>query len=165
MRDFMSDKHDLLVEETRQAFFQLENLVTSIDNKAFGMIALDTILLSIFAYVFTLFPTCSGILLYVSPMLIMLSLLLVLICIKPRKWYSPDNEKTIKLFENKPANEIARILAANYTSYDIVLTKIYNKKIEYLKYGVWITIISIVVELFVLAYLIFLQNRPDLILV
>lgn len=146
------NKHILLVEETRQAFFQLENLTTSIDNKAFGMIALDTILLSMFVYMSTLY---SSILLYVAPVLITTALIAILICVKPRKWYSPNNEETIKLFKNKSFGEISRILAANYTSYDMVLWKIYNHKVEYLKYGVWITIISVVVEAIALLYLIF----------
>jgi len=150
MGNTMSEKHNLIVEETRQAFFWLDNSVVSIDNKAYGMIAFDTILLSMFAYMFTFYSNRFWI--YVAPAMLVVSLLCLLFCIKPRKWYGPDNEKTIKLFKGKPIEEISRILAANYTSYDIVLWKIYKNKFKYLDLGLKITMVAIAMEVLVLVY-------------
>jgi hypothetical protein len=150
---YISEKYGLLVEETRQTFFQLESLTTSVDNKAYGMIALDTVLLSMFAFLLTLYS--SKFWLYIAPMLLVLSLLCMLYCIKPRKWFGPENKKTIELFKTKKFDEIARILAANYTSYDIVIWKIYNEKFKYLNLGLKLTMISIVVESIVLCYFMF----------
>lgn len=146
----MNEKHSLIVEETRQAFFQLENQTTTIDNKAYGMIAFDTILLSMFAYIFSFYT--SHFWLYVAPAMLVISLLCLLFCIKPRKWYGPDNAKTILLFKDKPIEEISRILAANYTSYDIVLWKIYREKFKWLNIGLKIAMIAIAVEFLVLVY-------------
>ena len=143
------DKHSMLVDETRQSFFQLENLTTSVDNKAYGVIAFNTILLSMFAYVFTFYS--GRILFYIAPTLLLISLLLVLICIWPRAWFRPENRETIKLFKTLGFKEIARTLAANYTSYEMVLCKIYKKKFNYLYYGLKLTTIAIAIEGVVIA--------------
>jgi hypothetical protein len=146
----VDEKYNLLVDETRQSFFQLENLTTSIDNKAYGTIAFDTILLSMFAYVFTFYS--SRILLYIAPTILIIALLFALVCIWPRTRFGSENKGTIELFKTLEFKEIARILAANYTSYDMVLWKIYKKKVNYLQYGLKLTTIAIVVEAVIIAY-------------
>jgi hypothetical protein len=145
----MDEKYNLLIEETRQSFFQLENLTTSIDNKAYGTIAFDTILLSIFAYAFTFY---SSILLYIAPTILVISLILTLRSIWPQTRFGSENKETIKLFKTLEFKEIVRTLAANYTSYDIVLWKIYKNKVKYLYYGLKLTTVAIVVEGLIIAY-------------
>lgn len=47
----------LMVDDARQSFFQLENLVSSLDAKAFGVVTLSSVLLSIFACVIVLYKS------------------------------------------------------------------------------------------------------------
>jgi len=46
----MDDIYNLILDETRQNFFQLENLMSNLDMKAFGIIAVNTILFSFYTY-------------------------------------------------------------------------------------------------------------------
>jgi hypothetical protein len=41
----MGDIYELIINEVRESLFQLECITTSLDNKAYGLIALNTILL------------------------------------------------------------------------------------------------------------------------
>lgn len=46
----------LMVDDARQSFFQLENLMSSLDTKAFGVVAIGAVLISIYTYILNNFP-------------------------------------------------------------------------------------------------------------
>ena len=60
----MSDIYDVMAEEARQSYFHLENMIMSLDSKAFGVITADALLFSVFTYVIdksnTLFLYSTG---------------------------------------------------------------------------------------------------------
>jgi len=47
----MGNIHDLMVNDARQSFFQLENLMSSLDAKAFGGVAIGAVIFSIYTYI------------------------------------------------------------------------------------------------------------------
>ncbi len=151
-QDLSVEKHSLLVEETRQAFFQLENLTTALDNKAYGMIAFNTILISIFGYIIANYFNYA--LAYIAPTLLIGSLALLLFCIYLRGWERPDSEKSKGLFKDLDYKAIARQLAANYVKYERELYKKYFDKAKYLKWSFKLTIAAIAVEFLAIAWLI-----------
>jgi len=150
-QDISIDKHNLLVEETRQSFFQLENLTTALDNKAYGMIAFNTILVTIFGYIIA--NHFNHFLAYIAPTLLMGSLALLLFCIYLRGWERPESEKTIELFKKENGLDfktIARQIAANYVSYERYLYKRYLDKSKYLIWSFYLTIVAIIAEFFII---------------
>lgn len=151
----MSEKHNLLIEETRQSFFELESLTISVDNKAYGMIAFIAVLVTISVYITTLYPGWYPV--YLSPALLVVSLLFALLCIYPREWFRPDVEESIKLFESMDSDAIAMQLSASYVSSERSLSEIYINKFGYLKCCLLITICAIVIEFLVLAWCIILD--------
>ncbi len=151
-QDLSAEKHNLLIEETRQSFFQLENLTTALDNKAYGMIAFNTILISIFGYIIVhYFNSPSA---YIAPGLLIESLILLLFCIYLRKWERLNTEETVKLFKNLDFKEIAGQLATNYVNYEKKLYKTYFNKLEYLNLSFKLTIVAILIEVLVVVCLI-----------
>jgi hypothetical protein len=151
-RDLSAEKHNLLIEETRQSFFQLENLTTALDNKAYGMIAFNTILISIFGYIIANYFNYA--LAYIAPILLMGSLIILLFCVYPRNWFRPNSEKSLNLFDELGFKPIAGQLAVNYASYEKYLYKKYYKKVKYLKWSFKLTIAAIVIEFLAIAWLI-----------
>lgn len=151
-KELSVEKHNLLIEETRQSFFQLENLTTALDNKAYGMIAFNTILLSIFGYIIVNYFNYT--LAYIAPVLLAGSLILLLFCVYLREWGRPDSEESIKLFKDLDYKVVARQLAANYVKYERELYKIYFDKAKYLKLSFKFTVAAIVVEFLAIAWLI-----------
>ena len=49
----MSNTDELMAEEARQSFFQVENITAYLDYKAYGIITFDTILFVVFTYFFS----------------------------------------------------------------------------------------------------------------
>lgn len=148
----MGDIYDLMVNEARESLFQLECIATSLDNKAYGIIAFNTILLSVFAFSYEIYHSK---LIFIPSFLLIASLISVLICIVPRSSHRMTGEKIISLYGQMNAEEAAGQLAANYAGLEKELNGIYDEKYKYLKCGLLSMIASLIVGFVIIAYLIF----------
>ena len=148
----MGDIYELIINEVRESLFQLECITTSLDNKAYGLIALNTILLSVFAYSHDFYKSY---IIYIPSFLIIASLILVLICIIPRTSHRMTGENIIHLYGEMKFDDAAGRLALNYASLEKELNEVYKIKMIYFGWGLKLTIASIIIEMIVLSYLIF----------
>jgi len=152
----MSTIFDLMVNESRESLFQLECTATALDNKAYGLIAFNTILLSIFAYSNEIYHSDF---IYIPTILIIISLLCVLFGIIPRTSHRMTGEKIINLYGGMEFDDAAGQLAFNYASLEKELTSVYNIKMRCVAISLIYTIIATITEATILLYLIF---RPSL---
>jgi len=152
-QDLSVEKHSLLIGEMRQSFFQLENLTSALDNKAYGLIAFNTILLLIFGYI-TANYFKDSLLAYIAPGLLIESLLFLLLCVYLRGWERVKSKESIKLFDKSGFKEIVGQLATNYVNNEEFLYKKYYNKLKYLRSSFYITIIAIFIESLVMLRLI-----------
>ena len=148
----MSQIFDLMVNDARQSFFQLENLVSCLDSKAFGVVTLDSVLLSIFAYIIVLYKSH---ILYIPYSILILSVLFMSFCIRPRKWKRGRSLITIKKYGNLEFEAAANTMAMNYARWEDKLYIMYNKKLRFFKIGLDFLGLSVLLEIIILAYLIF----------
>ncbi len=148
----MGNISDLMVNETRESLFQLECIATSLDNKAYGIIAFNTILLSVFAFSYEVYHSK---LIFIPSFLIIASLISVLICIVPRSSHRMTGEKIINLYGEMDADNAAGQLALNYASLEKELNGIYDEKYKYLRVGLLSTLASVIIGFVIIAYLIF----------
>jgi hypothetical protein len=139
----MGDIYDLMVNEARQSFYQLENVTAALDSKAFGIVAFDTILLSVFAYIISLH---SSRLFYIAPIFLIVSLLCVLICVKPRKCDRQCSDLILKTYGKLSYEQAATNIAANYAGLEEDLYKIYEGKFKYLNFGLILLFIALLIE-------------------
>lgn len=148
----MSDIYSLMVEESRQNFFQVENLFSAIDTKAFGVVTIDAILFPIFAYILSLkqHPT---LLLYVPSFILLVSLIFLILCIWPYEWRRQISLATINKYGNIPYEKAASQLAINYANWEDQLTAKYWDKYWCFKRGLIITVSALISEIFI--YLLF----------
>lgn len=151
-KDLSAEKHNLLIEEMRQSFFQLENLTTALDNKAYGMIAFNTILLSIFGYIIVNYLNYG--LMYIAPVLLVGSLITLLFCVYLREWGRPIADRTFDLFDNLDVKAISKQLAINYLSCEAALLEKYINKVKYLKISFIFTVLAIIIELVAISWLV-----------
>jgi hypothetical protein len=145
---------DLMVNESREALFQLESAATSLDNKGYGIVAFDTIILSILAYFLETYPNK---LLYIcGPSLsLVISLFFVFFSIYPRTTHRMSAGDIINLYGQMKFEDAAGTLALNYASLDKELKEIYENKYKHLRYSLTFTMLAISVGMLTLAYLIF----------
>jgi len=148
----MGNIFELMVNESRESLFQLECIANSLDNKAYGLIAFNTILLSIFAYFVDAYHNDF---MYIPTILIIISLLALLVCIIPRTSHRMTGEIIINRYGEKEFNDAAGCLAFNYASLEKELTDIYNKKMNCATFSLIFTIIGIISGALILAYLTF----------
>jgi hypothetical protein len=71
-----SDIYNLMADQARQSFFQLENITAALDSKVFGMVTADALLFSVFAYIS---QPLSDALFYIPMALIVLSFISLLV--------------------------------------------------------------------------------------
>jgi len=141
-----------MVDEARESLFQLEYIATSLDSKAYGIIAINTILLSVFAFSFEIYHSK---LIFVPSFIIIASLISVLVCIVPRSSHRMTGEKIINLYGEMNIDNAAGQLAFNYASLEKELNVIYEEKYKYFRWGLLSTIASVIVGFVIIAYLIF----------
>lgn len=148
----MSKIYELMVNESRESLFQLESITTSLDNKAYGLIAFYTLLFSIFAYSNEIFHNNY---IYIPLVLIVISLLSLLIAITPRTSHRTTGEIMIHKYGNLSFDDAAGQLAFNYASLEKELTDIYNIKIKYVTISLIYATIAIIAGTIILLLLIF----------
>lgn len=147
----MDDIYSLMVDETRSNFFQLENLVSNLDAKAFGIIAINTILFTFFALVLDKFDNS---LFWVPLSLIVVSLAILIICIWPRTWDRQSNSATVNKYGTWKFEKASSQLAINYTTWEKLLYKTYKKKIIHLRSGLILTTSAFVIGVIIFIYII-----------
>jgi len=148
----MGSIFELMINEARESLFQLESIATALDNKAYGLIAFNTIVLSVLAYFNEVYHNK---LIYIPIFILVVSLILVLICIIPRASHRMTGEKILNRYGGMEFDDAAGHLAFNYAGLEKELSKTYNKKLKYLQYSLGCTIMAIFVGAIVLYYLIF----------
>jgi len=148
----MSDIYDVMAEETRQSYFQLESLTTSLDSKVFGVITADALLFSVFTYIIN--ESFSNKLFYIAPALISVSFILLLVSVWPRRHLMHNSKDVIKKYGKLDPREALSQLAANYADLEKELSKTYDKKYRWFFAGLVLTILSMAIELMVFGYII-----------
>ncbi len=132
----MSSIHELMLEEARQSFFQLEQSLSNLDSKAFGLAAFDSILFTV--YISSLNSVSVSIdtfFWYVPLSLFILSLFFIIPCIWPRYHRGQDPYKTIKEYGIMETEDAAGQLAINYTTLYEELLKIHKDKVRAIVFG------------------------------
>jgi hypothetical protein len=145
----MSDIDSLLLEETRANFFQLENWMSNLDMKAFGLATINALLFSLFAYILILFKENIPLALYLPPSLLVLSLIFLILCTWPQSWRRQIGKATIEHYESLEAEKAARQLAANYSTWECELLKKYWNKFNFFKISLVLTILALVSEIII----------------
>jgi hypothetical protein len=135
-----------MLEETRLSFFQLEQSVSNLDSKAFGLAAFDGILFTIVVYISSLnsiFVLIDTLFWYVPLSLFTLSLIFIIPCIRPRYHRGQNLYKTIKAYGTIETVDAAGQLAINYATLFEELLKIHKKKMGAIVLGLWFMIIGL----------------------
>lgn len=140
----------LMADDARQSFFQLENLMSALDTKAFGVVAIGAVLFSIYAYVINnIFKFYS---LYLPYSILILSLVFMGGCIFPRNWKRGSSLKTIKEYGNLDFEDAANKVAMNYARWEDKLYKTYRKKFVLFKIGLSFMGLSVLSEIIILVF-------------
>lgn len=148
----MSDIYDLMAEEARESFFQFENITASLDSKAFGVITADALLFSVFTYIHSVF---SNTVFYVASTLIIISFILLLVSVWPRKFHRQFSSDTIKNYGTLDRKEALAHLAANYADLEGDQYKIYKNKLKWFLSGLILMVAAMVSEMAAFAYVAF----------
>lgn len=143
----MDDIYNLMLDETRQNFFQLENLMSNLDMKAFGIIAVNAIMFSWdkFQSFWFFIPLCF----------LIISSALLIICVWPRIWDRQSSEATIKEYGTLTPEKASSQLTVNYATWESYLTEIYEKKIKHLRNGLIVTTLAFILGVFIIIFLVF----------
>ena len=145
---YMGDIFDLMVNDARQSFFQLENLMSSLDTKAFGVVAIGAVLFSIYTYILNKFPNHDN--LYLPYSILIISLLFMGCCIFPRGWERGSSLKNIKENGTLEYEEAANIMSMNYARWEDKLYETYKKKQILFEIGLGFMGLSILVEIVII---------------
>lgn len=141
----MADIYNLMLDETRQNFFQVESWISFLDLKAFGIIAINAILVSFFAIILTKYPTLPYY--YLIPcFLLVVSSAFMLFCIWPRKWKKMAGYLIWEEYRSLEADNASQLLAEKYAENEKSLYKIYDLKLRFFKVGLVFTVISFVLN-------------------
>ncbi len=147
----MSSTDELMAEEARQSFFQLENITAYLDSKANGIIALNAFFFTIFTYFFSPISHwyCS-----VGPILLIASLIFGLksVWIRDSERYISDS--AIKNYGTLEVSKAAAQIAADYADLELDALDLYREKLIYLKIGLKLTIAAMIVEVVALVILV-----------
>jgi hypothetical protein len=151
----MSDIYSIMLEESRQSFFKLENLMSFLDMKAFGIVAINAITLSFFVDLLNNFEV--SIYYYVPLLLFIVSLGFVIFCVWTRTWHRQSGSKTIENYGKLEAEDAASQLAINYASCEEELREIYSEKMMFFNIGLVLMMLGFIFNLFSFFYLMFLS--------
>ena len=144
----MNNVHSLLLEEARSNFFQLESLTSNLDMKAFGLIAVDALLFSIFVYLFSLF-TNIPLILYVPSLILIVSLVFLILCICPQNWKIQNASATLNKYETWESERATRQLAKNYAASADEISEKYWEKFGFFQIGLKLSILAFISEILV----------------
>jgi hypothetical protein len=147
----MGNIHDLMVNDARQSFFQLENLMSSLDAKAFGVVAIGAVLFSIYTYILSNLFNYD--MLYLPYLTLILSLLIMVCCIFPRSWDRGSSLKNIKEHGDLDFEDAANTMAMNYAKWEDILYGIYKRKLALFEIGLGLMGASILFEVLTICYL------------
>jgi hypothetical protein len=144
----MGDIYDLMVSDARQSFFQLENLMSSLDTKAFGVVAIGAVIFSIYTYIIN--SILKDDILYLPYLTLVLSLLVMICCIFPRNWKRGSSLKNIQEHGNMVFEDAANTMAMNYSKWEDKLYKTYKSKVALFEIGLGLMGISILFEIVII---------------
>lgn len=150
----MVDIYELMADQSRQSFFQLENTIASLDSKSFGVMTADALLFSAFTFVLG-HPCCSSKLFYISPSLIIISFALLLASTWPRRYRIQTAECVINKYGSWETKLVLAQLAANYADLERRSLEIYKNKFNWFYAGLVLMAISMAVEMIVYTYITF----------
>jgi hypothetical protein len=145
----MSDIYSIMLEESRQSFFQLENLMSYLDMKAFGLCAINALLFSIFAYLLSLFKAHIPLVMYIPSGLLVVSLIFLIFCTWPQDWNRQDGLATLNKYGTWDCERASRQLAKNYATSENELFIKYWEKFEHFRKGLILTIFAFVSGIFI----------------
>jgi len=148
----MDDAHSLFLDETRASFFQLENLTSYLDMKAFGVVAINAILLS--AFIGILIQLKANSYCYIPCIFLVISIGFVVLCVWPREHKGQSGLIKVTQYGQLKADNAAGILTANYVDWEERLRKIYNEKMDFLNVALALTIVSLGLIFVILIYLV-----------
>ena len=138
----MGNIYDLMLEEARSNFFQFENLISNLDVKAFGVVAIDAILLSAFVSILSSWKPTVPAYYYVPSLFLVVSLVFMTFCIWPRTWKRQNGEKIISKYGTFNPEDAAGQLAVNYAQAEMKLAKTYDIKLRFFETGLVLTVIA-----------------------
>lgn len=144
----MGNIYDLMVNDARQSFFQLENLMSSLDTKAFGVVAIGAVIFSIYTYIINNLFKYN--IIYLPYLVLILSLLVMICCIFPRNWKRGSSLKNIKEHGDLEFEDAANIMAMNYAKWEDKLYKTYKSKVALFEVGLGLMGISIFFEIIII---------------
>lgn len=146
----MSDIYDLMADEARQSFFQLENVTAALDSKAFGAMTADAFLFTIFVYISS--PISSW--LYYIPMtFIIISFVSLLASVWPRRFYRQFSDDTIKNYGRLDPKQALAQIAANYADLESRQYEAYKNKSKWFLIGLISMVLAMVSETAILAFI------------
>jgi hypothetical protein len=140
----MDEVHFLMLEETRESFFQFENLISFLDMKAFGVAAIDTIFLSAIVDLLSNWKSGVPVYYYTPSIFLILSLGFIVFCIWLRTWERQSGKNTICNYGTLEPKDAAGQLAVNYASCEEQLRTIYDEKMRFLKVALAMTGIAFI---------------------
>lgn len=143
--DISGNTHELIIDDVRLNFFQLENLITSLDLKSSIIIAIDAILIAggeSMVHFNEQIPIHQFFII-IPPML---SISMAVFCLWPRTWLRPNGLNTINNYADKKFDYAASKIAKNYADGEEKLKLIYVDKFEYFQHSVVLATISIVIS-------------------
>jgi len=149
---FMSDIYDLMAEEARQSYFQLENVTSALDSKAFGVVTADALLFSVFAFINS---PLSNVLFYIPIVLIIISFISLLIGVWPRHFQRQFCDDTIRNYGTWDSKKALAQIAANYADLESRQFRVYKKKFRWVYAGLILMVMAMFCEIVIFAYITF----------
>lgn len=147
----MGDIYDLMAEESRQSFFQLENVTAALDSKAFGVMTADAFLFSVFSFI----SPFSNWLFYIPVALIIISCFLLIACVWPRRFNRQFSEDTINNYGTMDSKKALAHIAANYADLERSQYTVYKNKIAWFLPGLILMVVAMACEMVFFAYITF----------
>jgi len=141
---------ELLLEDMRQSFYAVENKISNLDSKAFGLATINSVFISFFTYLLTIGVNVFGV---VSIILLIGSLTVLLYSIWPREWLRPDGKATIKKYWESPPSKTADQLVVNYAGYEQRASSAYDEKMRWFKISLKATCVAVVLQIISFIYL------------
>jgi len=135
-------KNGFLQEDARESFFQLENLVFHLDAKAFGMVAINVIFITMSSY---LFDQTHELMWRIISISFIISIFFMLMCIMPRRYDRRHPTVPLNASENQSSEFVAAQMAVDYAHLmDNVLDHIYDEKLQFFLIGSLIAFIGFI---------------------
>jgi hypothetical protein len=125
--DLKGNIESLMLEETRQAFHQRQTLLMSVDLKAFGIIAINAVLISVFSYVLSAVKSDY---LVIPFAFIIASVAFLTKCVWPIEWWGMEAATIVRDFGELEYREAIGSLAASYVQLDEMLKNKYKNKYD-----------------------------------